>query len=177
MFNMTLYFLTTLNISIQTIDCNNLQNSYVLRILCFGGEDDWLVGWGGGGVRNISSPLRGVLNIFQRFWWGGVPNFMVEFWNTLHPPPVHILYDRSLRKFWDGKKTINLNKIDEAQINHFYKCYLASYLRESRSFVLISSTLDTSLIALFSALCRCVRSSSKLFFKSWKFIYIKTDDV
>jgi hypothetical protein len=36
--------LTTLNISIQTIDCNNLQNSYVLRILCFGGEDDWLGG-------------------------------------------------------------------------------------------------------------------------------------
>ena len=29
-----------------------------------------------------------------------MPNFMVEFWNTLHPPPpplpVHILYDRSL---------------------------------------------------------------------------------
>ena len=47
-----------------------------------------VIGWvrgGGGGVRNISSPLRGVLNIFRRFW-GGVPNFMVEFWNTLHPP-------------------------------------------------------------------------------------------
>jgi hypothetical protein len=41
MFN-TLYLLTTLNISIQTIDCNNLQNSYVLRILCFWGEGDWL---------------------------------------------------------------------------------------------------------------------------------------
>ena len=68
--------LTTLNISIQTIDCNNLQNSYVLRILFFGGEGDWLGvgggggGGGGGGVRNISSPLRGVLNIFRRFWGG-----------------------------------------------------------------------------------------------------------
>ena len=54
--------------------------------------------WVRGGVRNISSPLRGgVLNNFRRFW-GGVPNFMVEVWNTLHPPPpqVHILYDRSL---------------------------------------------------------------------------------
>ena len=52
--------LTTLNISIQTIDCNNLQNSYVLRILCFWGEGDWLgLGVGGGEVRNISSPLVG----------------------------------------------------------------------------------------------------------------------
>jgi hypothetical protein len=43
MFNMyTLYLLITLNISIQTIDCNNLQNSYVLRILCFWGEGDCL---------------------------------------------------------------------------------------------------------------------------------------
>ena len=55
-----------------------------------------VIGWvrwggGGGGVRNISSPLRGggVLNIFRRFW--GVPNFMVEFWNTLHPPSTHTL--------------------------------------------------------------------------------------
>ena len=49
MFNMhTLYLLTMLNISIQTIDCNNLQNSYVLRILCFWGESDWLGGVGGG---------------------------------------------------------------------------------------------------------------------------------
>ena len=47
-----------------------------------------MIGWvgRGGGLRNISSPLRGVLNIFQRFWVGGAPNFMVEFWNTLHPP-------------------------------------------------------------------------------------------
>jgi hypothetical protein len=48
----TLYFINyaKLNISIQTIDCNNLQDSYVLRILCFGGEGDWLgVGGGGGG--------------------------------------------------------------------------------------------------------------------------------
>ena len=49
MFN-TLYLLTTLNISIQRMDCNNLQNSFVLRILCFGGEGDWLgVQEGGGG--------------------------------------------------------------------------------------------------------------------------------
>ena len=88
--------LTTLNISIQTIDCNNLQNSYVLRILCFWGEGDWL---GVGGVRNISSPLRGVLNIFRRFWGGGA-----KFYGRIleypppppPPPPVHILYDRSL---------------------------------------------------------------------------------
>ena len=66
------------------MDCHNLQNSYFLRILCFWGEGDWL-GAGGRGVRNISSPLRGgVLNIWRRFW--GVPNFMVEFWNTLHHP-------------------------------------------------------------------------------------------
>jgi hypothetical protein len=67
MFN-TFYLLTTLNISIQTMDCHNLQNSYVLRILCFGGEGDWLDARGG--VRNISSPLRGVLNIFRHFWEG-----------------------------------------------------------------------------------------------------------
>ena len=63
--------LTTLNISIQTIDCNNLQNSYVLRILCFGG------------VRNISSPLRGVLNIFRRFWGGAKFNGRI----LEYPPP------------------------------------------------------------------------------------------
>jgi hypothetical protein len=45
----TLYLLTTLNISIQTMDCNNFQNSYVLRILCFWGEGDWLGAGGGGG--------------------------------------------------------------------------------------------------------------------------------
>ena len=91
MFNMyTLYLLTTLNISIQTIDCNNLQNSYVLRILCFWGEGDWLGAGGGGGVRNISSPLRGGIQYFPTLL-GGVPNFMVEFWNTLHPPSTHTL--------------------------------------------------------------------------------------
>ena len=31
------------------MDCNNLQNSYVLRILCFWGEGDWLGALGGGG--------------------------------------------------------------------------------------------------------------------------------
>ena len=93
---LSINILTTLNISIQTMDCNNLQNSYVLRILCFWGEGDWLGAGGGGGVRNISSPLRGVLNIFRRFW--AIAKFCgIEFWNTLHPPPpVHILYDRSL---------------------------------------------------------------------------------
>ena len=88
--------LTTLNISIQTIDCNNLQNSYVLRILCFWGEGDWLGvcvwGGGGGGVRNISSPLRGVLNIFRRFWGGGA-KFYGRILEYPPPPPVHILYD------------------------------------------------------------------------------------
>ena len=43
------------------MDCNNLKNSYGFRILCFGGEGDWLcAGGGGGGTRNISSPLRAV---------------------------------------------------------------------------------------------------------------------
>ena len=45
----TLYLFTTLNISIQIIDCNNLQNSYVLRTLCFWGEGDWLGAGGRGG--------------------------------------------------------------------------------------------------------------------------------
>jgi hypothetical protein len=47
----TLYLLTTLNISIQTIDCNNLQNSYVLIILCFWGEGYCLGAGGGGGAK------------------------------------------------------------------------------------------------------------------------------
>ena len=33
--------------------------------------------------------FEGVLDIFRRFW--GVPNFMVEFWNTLHLPSTHAL--------------------------------------------------------------------------------------
>jgi hypothetical protein len=91
MFN-TLYLLTTLNISIQTVDCNNLQNSYVLRILCFWGEYDWVGrGWlvgGRGGVRKISSPLRGVLNIFRRFWGGA------KFYGRIleYPPPSQYTY-------------------------------------------------------------------------------------
>jgi hypothetical protein len=130
------------------------------------GEDDWLVGWGGGGGTKQFISFEGGIKYFPTLLFKFYAKFYGRILEYPTPPPVHILYDRSLRKFWDGKKTINLNKIDEAQRNHFYKCYLASYLRESRSFVLISSTLDTSLIALFSALCRCVRSSSKLFFKS-----------
>jgi hypothetical protein len=58
MFN-TLYLLTTLNISIQTMDCNNLQNSYVLRILCFGGEGDCLGAGGGGGYETFHLLLGG----------------------------------------------------------------------------------------------------------------------
>jgi hypothetical protein len=74
-----------------------LQNSYVLRILCFWGEGDWL--GVGRGVWNIPSPFRGGIKYFPMFFFfgggGGLPNFRVEFWNILHPP-VHILYDRSL---------------------------------------------------------------------------------
>jgi hypothetical protein len=87
MFN-TLYLLTTLNISIQTMDCNNLQNSYVLRILCFGGEGDWL--GAGGGVQNISSPLRGVLNIFRCFW--GCAKFYGRILEYPPPPSTHTLW-------------------------------------------------------------------------------------
>jgi hypothetical protein len=58
----------------------------------------------GGGVRNISSPLRGVLNIFRRFWGGG--NFMVEFWNTLHPPSTHTLWPVPKEPY--NKRFINL---------------------------------------------------------------------
>ena len=75
--------LTTLNISIQTIDCNNLQNSYVLRILCFWGECDWL---GVGGIRNISSPLRGGggIKYFPTLLGGGA-----KFYGRIleYPPP------------------------------------------------------------------------------------------
>ena len=53
----------------------------------------WVCGWGGGGggggTKHFISFEGGVLNIFRRFW--GVPNFMVEFWNTLHPPSTHTL--------------------------------------------------------------------------------------
>ena len=95
----TLYLLITLNISIQTIDCNNLQNSYVLRILCFWGEGDCLgVGGGGGGEGGTKHfiSFEGVLNIFRRFWGVGA-----KFYGRIleYPPsPVHILYDRSLRR-------------------------------------------------------------------------------
>jgi hypothetical protein len=82
----TLYFINYAKyFNTDKFDCNNLQNSYVLRILCFG---ERVIGWVWGvGVRNISSPLRGVLNIFRLFW--GVPNLMVEFWN---PPPPQYTY-------------------------------------------------------------------------------------
>jgi hypothetical protein len=64
-----------------------------LEFYVFGERVIGWVRWGGGGGTKHFLPFEGgVLNIFRRFW--GVPNFMVEFWNTLHPP-VHILYDRS----------------------------------------------------------------------------------
>ena len=80
----TLYLLITLNISIQTIDCNNLENSYVLRILCFWGEGDCLGAGGGGGVRNISSNLRGGIKYFPTLWGGGA-----KFYGRIleYPPP------------------------------------------------------------------------------------------
>ena len=66
------------------MDCNNLQNSYVRRILfvlCFWGEGGWLGALGGGGG------VRG----------GGLPNFMVVFWNTLHPQYTYLLTGPLLR--------------------------------------------------------------------------------
>jgi hypothetical protein len=106
MFN-TLYLLTTLNISIQTIDCNNLQNSYVL-VLCFWGEGDCWVR-GGWGLRNISSPLRGGIKYFPTLL-GGVPNFMVEFWNTLHPPPsTHTLWPVPYMKYMFYSEIVSMH--------------------------------------------------------------------
>ena len=87
----TLYLLITLNISIQTIDCNNLQNSYVLRILCFGGEGDCLGaggGGGGGGTKHFIS-FEGVLNIFRRFWGGA--KFYGRIFEYPPPPSTHTL--------------------------------------------------------------------------------------
>ena len=52
----------------------------------------WVRG-GGGGVGNISSPLRGGIKYFPTLLGGA--KFYGRIWNTLHPP-VHILYDRSL---------------------------------------------------------------------------------
>ena len=65
------------------------------------GEGDWLgvcawEGGGGGGTKHFISFEGGIKYFPTLFFWGGVPNFMVEFWNTLPPPPVHILYDRSI---------------------------------------------------------------------------------
>jgi hypothetical protein len=95
MFN-TLYLLTILNISIQTMDCHNLQNSYFLRILCFWGEGDWL-GAGGRGVRNISSPLKGGIKYLATLLGGA--KFYGRILEYPQPPPVHILYDRSLTSY------------------------------------------------------------------------------
>ena len=91
MFN-TLYLLTTLNISIQTMDIAIICNSYVLRILCFG---ERVIGWvrgGGRGTKHFIS-FEGGIKYFPTLL-GGVPNFMVKFWNALAPPPpsTHTLW-------------------------------------------------------------------------------------
>jgi hypothetical protein len=89
------------------MDCNNLQNSYVLRILfvlCFWGEGDWLGAGEEGGLRNISSPLGGVSNIFRRFS-GGAKFYGSILEYTPPPSPVHILYDRSLKH--DNNTAVN----------------------------------------------------------------------
>ena len=44
-----------------------------------------VIGWVRGGGRNISSPLRGVLNSFRRFWGGGGAKFYGR--NLEYPPP------------------------------------------------------------------------------------------
>jgi hypothetical protein len=71
--------------NIQTMDCNDLQNSYVLRILCFWGEDDgtkhFISFEGGGGIKYFPTLFVGE----------GVPNFMVEFWNTFHPQYTYFM--------------------------------------------------------------------------------------
>ena len=89
----TLYFINYAKYFKQTIDCNNLQNSYVLRILCFWGEGDWLgvgVGGGGGGVRNISSPLRGGIKYFPTLLGGGA-KFYGRILEYPPPPSTHTL--------------------------------------------------------------------------------------
>jgi hypothetical protein len=65
----SLFQLTTLNISIPTIDCAIICKTVMfLEFYVFG---ERVIGWvRGGGGRNISSPLRGVLNSFRRFWGG-----------------------------------------------------------------------------------------------------------
>ena len=59
-----------------------------------------VIGWvrGGGGVRNISSPLKGGIKYFPMLLGGGGAKFygrILEYPQP-PPPPVHILYDRSL---------------------------------------------------------------------------------
>jgi hypothetical protein len=76
------------------MDCNNLHNSYILRILfvlCFWGDGDWL------GARDETFHLLwgGVLNISRRLSGEG-GKFYGSILKYPPPPPVHILYDRSL---------------------------------------------------------------------------------
>ena len=64
------------------MDCNYLQNSYVLRILfvlCFWGEGDWLGAWGGGGVTKHFISFKGGIKYFLMLSGGGVTNFKVVF--------------------------------------------------------------------------------------------------
>ena len=80
--------LTALNISIQTIVAIICKTVMFLEIYVFG---ERVIGWvcgGGGGVRNISSPLRGVLNIFRRFWGSA------KFYGRIleYPPPPQYTY-------------------------------------------------------------------------------------
>jgi hypothetical protein len=86
------------------MDCNNLQNSYVLRILfvlCFWGEGDWLGAGeeGGGGGYETFHLLWGGYQIFSDAF-RGMPNFMVVFWNTLHPPPQYTYFMTGPPKTW-----------------------------------------------------------------------------
>ena len=48
-------------------------------------------GGGGGGTKHFISFEGGIKYFPMLFGGGGVPNFMVEFWNTLHPPSTHTL--------------------------------------------------------------------------------------
>jgi hypothetical protein len=56
------------------MDCNNLQNSYVLRILfvlCFWGEGDWLgAGEEGGGVTKHFISFEGDIKYFPTLFGG-----------------------------------------------------------------------------------------------------------
>jgi hypothetical protein len=50
----------------------------------------WVRGGGGGGTKHFIS-FEGGIKYFPTLL-GGVPNFMVEFWNNLHPPSPQYTY-------------------------------------------------------------------------------------